>query len=330
MRSRVITGLATTMLLSGCVLRADHPHNDVLLFATSTEIGVDIEASVQNGGVPDLTVGYERDEGVWMPLRPNGLPAQLHTRGFLGSLARALGSGQNVDKATIDAYFKNLSEQAQSETSEWYSTCQTELSKDIGADRAAGICLLTALPSDKYVSMASGVDEGRGGHGVELDTYSVFASFGARGGVGESEANGGLAQFFATGIAAQRLGANPDVGIALNTAAPDAIEKRAQAEESKAEQSIVSAFVLAGDSDFKSSQAEIAMITSCALPSKDKTLYSAYVQSILESLDDGDPTKDEIADLADVDDSTFRGNLALGPEVRAEFIKKYPENCTQE
>ncbi|MEO1101499.1 MAG: hypothetical protein AAFW65_06585 [Pseudomonadota bacterium] len=245
MRRGMIAGLGATLLLGGCVLRADHPHNDVLLFATSTEIGLDVEASVQNAGIPDFTIGYERDEGVWMPLRPNGLPAQLHTRGFIGSVARALGQGQTINKATIDAYFKSLSAQTQQDMSQQYKTCSENLSAEMDKDRAASICLLAVLPPDKYVSMASGVEAGKGGSNVELDTYSVFASFGARGEVGENKASGGIAQFFATGIAAQRLGANPQVGIALNTAAPDAIEKRAAADEQEAKTEETKAMIAA-------------------------------------------------------------------------------------
>ena len=50
----------------------------------------------------------------------------------------------------------------------------------------------------------------------ETDAYSVFASFGAHFQGGESEANGKLAQFFSTGVAAQRLAENESVGDALS------------------------------------------------------------------------------------------------------------------
>ena len=46
-------------------------------------------------------------------------------------------------------------------------------------------------------------------HAKETDTYSVFASFGGKGTAGSSEAGVQIAQFFATGIAAQRLASNP-------------------------------------------------------------------------------------------------------------------------
>ena len=47
------------------------------------------------------------------------------------------------------------------------------------------------------------------------DAYSVFASFGAKFGGGGSGTDGGLAQFFATGVAAQELGKNTSIGDAL-------------------------------------------------------------------------------------------------------------------
>lgn len=55
----------------------------------------------------------------------------------------------------------------------------------------------------------------QGEDGDTKDSYSVFASFGAKfsGGVTgtEAKASGGLAQFFATGIAAQKLADNPGI-----------------------------------------------------------------------------------------------------------------------
>ncbi len=46
---------------------------------------------------------------------------------------------------------------------------------------------------------------GKDNSGKKQDTYSVLASFGAKFGGGSSNTDGGLAQFFATGIAAQNL-----------------------------------------------------------------------------------------------------------------------------
>lgn len=65
--------------------------------------------------------------------------------------------------------------------------------------------------SDKYMGKAEGDNTSNNGN----DTYSVFASFGAKFDSG-AKSSGGLAQFFATGVAAQRFGENPEVEKALS------------------------------------------------------------------------------------------------------------------
>ncbi len=73
---------------------------------------------------------------------------------------------------------------------------------------------------------------------VSSDSYSVFASFGAKfsGGASgtEAKASGGLAQLFATGIAAQKLAANPGVENALRINSPGAAEGEAKKAEADA------------------------------------------------------------------------------------------------
>jgi hypothetical protein len=200
-----IAGLALLAVSSGCALTQKNPHNDVLVFATVTKLGVDLSAPLNSATLPQINIGYNRAEAVWMPLRPNGpkgsTPAELRT-------------------AT------ELSTQLQS--------CEDRL-KDVIADQQKRklTCLATVLPSDKYVSMSSGIQSDRGGSGIEIDTYSVFASFGVRGSASGSQGSGGLAQVFATGIAAQRLAANPQVGQALNSAAPTAVVAAEKADEAK-------------------------------------------------------------------------------------------------
>lgn len=72
------------------------------------------------------------------------------------------------------------------------------------------------------------------------DSYSVLASFGAKfeseATAGQAKAGGGLAQFFATGIAAQRLAANANIENALkvnNGAAAQGEAAKAEAEAKK-------------------------------------------------------------------------------------------------
>ena len=120
------------VVMSGCT---NKPHNDVLLFGTNTKFALDISAPPENAGVPQLTVGYKRQEFVWMPLYVN---------------------------AKVSTYVPT------------------------GAN----------LTDGKYIGEEGDKDK---------DTYSVLASFGADFGAGTGEASGGLAQMFATGIAARKL-----------------------------------------------------------------------------------------------------------------------------
>lgn len=73
------------------------------------------------------------------------------------------------------------------------------------------VCDAQSIEQAKYLGSGSN---------SERDAYSVFASFGATfsggGATGKNEAQGGLAQFFATGLAAQQLASNPRVSSALS------------------------------------------------------------------------------------------------------------------
>lgn len=89
-------------------------------------------------------------------------------------------------------------------------------------------CGVSEVDKAKYV----GTDSGK------QDAYSVFASFGAKfsgeGGSGGSKAEGGLAQFFATGVAAQKLAGNQNVEAALSVKSSDAEMAAAQARANSA------------------------------------------------------------------------------------------------
>jgi len=74
-----------------------------------------------------------------------------------------------------------------------------------------------------------------GTDGKEKDAYSVFASFGAELEGGTGKAKVGLAQFFATGIAAQRLANNPAAVLALTVKSPEQGQADAAAVEAVAE-----------------------------------------------------------------------------------------------
>ena len=145
MKSHRLIGIAGLVaLLNGCYTPK---HSNVLIFATNTKFALDVsyDSKMQQ---PNVTVGYTRQEGVWMPLLAN--------RGKDG-----------LAPATPNC-------------------CATSNS--------------AARADDMYV----------GNEGTNLDTYSVLATFGAKfsgGGslTNGSQASGGLAQFFATGLAAREL-----------------------------------------------------------------------------------------------------------------------------
>lgn len=83
------------------------------------------------------------------------------------------------------------------------------------------------LDGPKYVGEATR------NNASEHDTYSVFASFGGKGTAGTNDAGLQIAQFFATGIAAQRLASNPmapQLVSIQSEAAADATAKAANAQ----------------------------------------------------------------------------------------------------
>lgn len=198
--------MAFIFISQGCVLHGEkNPHNDVLVFGTSTKFALDVSAPIQNGGIPEFTLGYKRLEAVWMPLKPNG----------------------SVDAAPSDGVSKLIKD---------IQECDNGLKATI-TDQAkrASFCLTAALPAGKYVSLSSGIEETKGGRELEIDTYSVFASLGAKGTLGFNSGSGNLAQFFATGVAAQRLGSNHAIGMALNASAPEAEIESVKLEKTKLE-----------------------------------------------------------------------------------------------
>jgi len=135
------------------------PHNDVLIFGTDTSVGVDVGANATSGGTPQISIGYQRKEAVWMPLLAN---------------ARHASNQENSG---------NL-----------------------------------------YEGQSSG----------STDAYSVFASFGAELEGGAGTAKVGLAQFFATGIAAQKMAENPSSVLALTVKGAEQGKADAQAVEKAA------------------------------------------------------------------------------------------------
>ncbi|KQZ61445.1 hypothetical protein ASD67_19680 [Sphingopyxis sp. Root1497] len=237
-----------------------NPHNDVLVFATQTKFGIDISAPLNSATLPQINVGYNRSEAVWMPLRPNGTKGGSQTDAEQDLLAKLNACDQRMLSIIDD----NKNRQA--------------------------FCLSATLPAGKYVSMASGVQTDVGGTELEIDTYSVFASFGARGGVSGSQANGGLAQIFATGIAAQRLASNPQVGQALNTQAPAAVKASADADraaETTEQMRLAQAFVAPQLSREAELMAQIDTVWTCGDPATDKLKYTNIISAVTDGGDKG-------------------------------------------
>ena len=207
----IIAGLA---ILEACAV----PHNDVLVFGTETKIALDVSSSATDAGMPSITLGYKREEAVWMPLLANGRDAVLLN---------------GVDKHCVGLELTNFT---------GLRGCADKLagSKDVTSqvcpqddencvDIIAGKLITLIDQKLKYIGTTGAGDR---------DAYSVFASFGAEiEGSGESKvvlqqdgkteslgnvgSKAGLAQFFATGIAARKLAENKNIQKALKVTSND-------------------------------------------------------------------------------------------------------------
>ena len=146
--SQLIVLVVTVTVLQACSFPK---HSNTLVFGTNTKIALDVSADPT--GKPNVTLGYKRQEAVWMPLRVN------KKNGCTGD--------EN--------------------------------------------CMYVGKDSEE-----------------RKDTYSVLASFGAEfaGDANAEEASSGLAQYFATGLAARELvrsGGAALVNTGQNAITPDAL-----------------------------------------------------------------------------------------------------------
>ncbi len=139
---------AAGLALTGCVQATRH--SNTMVFGTNTTFG--IKAGTTTGEVPEIVIGYHRQEAVIMPLVAN----------------------------TVSSEDPNL-----------LSPCDltTPVTVTGNAQFAVHPCSLVATNQKSQ------------------DSYSVLASFGASYDVNGTGAKGGLAQYFATGVAAQILAA---------------------------------------------------------------------------------------------------------------------------
>lgn len=211
------------------------PHNDVVVFATNTKLALDIASSPTAGNVPTFTLGYKREEGVWMPLVVNGQSSV--------PLSGAPGCKTKGECASVVSAAQQM-----------FAECMAQPG-ETGAS-----CLAGALSGIKYV----GSEDGR------RDTYSVFASFGADLGAAEG-GRAALSQFFATGIAAQKLSENKMIIDALSLPDPGLqAVKRANVELDKAA-------ITKSEDNARSILQEIESIETCWKQSP--TAYAQAVQA---------------------------------------------------
>lgn len=230
-------------------------HHDAIVFATSTQLGVRIGVSAQQ--VPELQVGFNRQEGALVPLylaegndqsSPHhpviaGLLTQAQT--LLDQAAAAAtdaswkSTGQNTAKSAsavitaslaynknsdgsvastllvdIDAKVKVLAANATKPAADGFAVVRAMITTEINKP-----ALLAQFDKDaKYIGELT--------NGNRKDAYSVIAILDA-GGTGKtttttgpaSETSGKIAQYFATGIAAQELASQG--ASAVGATAPD-------------------------------------------------------------------------------------------------------------
>lgn len=149
-------GLIASCLLVLLTACSTPKHTNTMIFGTNTKFGLDIGVDATST-TPTLSVGYKRQEAVWLPLVAN----------------KDSEGNAYIAKGKLSLNGECL-----------------PLKKDETAD-CGGIVRLA------------------GEEGANRDTYSAFASFGlkfvAEGAPTTAKAEGGIAQYFATGLAARKL-----------------------------------------------------------------------------------------------------------------------------
>lgn len=174
MRSRLyrkFAALTVPFLASGCVQATRH--SNTMLFGTNTQFGIRMGTTPTS--VPEVNIGYSRQEAVVLPL-----------------VANVDDDGQTQKPCDLTTPVEVVG----------------------GSGFAVHPCSLVAIK------------------GEAQDSYSVLASFGAKfdgeAKADGSKAKGGLAQYFATGMAAQLLAFNGGASVvAVGDAAAEAAKKDA-------------------------------------------------------------------------------------------------------
>lgn len=173
----LIAALAALPMLGGCVQATRH--SNTMVFGTNTTVGVKVGRDVNQ--MPVVLIAYDRQEAVIMPLLAN--TQEKH------------GADNLLSPCTPAA--KTVTTGANSRDGEWY---QQQITYSDGVETSDAVEI--AIHPCKFVGIRTGKD-----NLAIQDSYSVLASFGARieGDASDTKGTVGIAQYFATGVAAQTL-----------------------------------------------------------------------------------------------------------------------------
>jgi hypothetical protein len=166
-RAILAATLAPAIGLGGCTQMTQH--SNMLVFGTNTSLAVSVGSGAVN--TPEIVLGYKRQEAVLIPL--------------LANTGMRFGTGTEAAVAT---------------------PCSPETTVKTTEEGKGGNPPKTTTET-KYPTIADCKFVGKNGE-QDLDSYSVLASFGAHFKANKStqaEATVGIAQYFATGLAARTL-----------------------------------------------------------------------------------------------------------------------------
>jgi hypothetical protein len=189
---------AALPLVGGCVQATRH--SNTMVFGTTTTVGVKVGRDVNQ--MPNVLIAYDRQEAVIMPL--------------LANTGEKPGS-QNMLSPCAPA----------TEITTTGGKPPTTMTQKMNDEISFGTDGKATVHPCKFVGLRSGPD-----NFLIQDSYSVLASFGAKlkGNATDGTAAAGLAQYFATGAAAQTLALNGGAAvIAVGDAARAAAENESNA-----------------------------------------------------------------------------------------------------
>lgn len=182
MRLPIVASLLAMSVLGGC--QSTPEHTNTLIFGTNTKFALDV--SQDPTGVVGVTLGYKRQEAVWMPLLANSRAAAPATAASAATPAEPAGCKDSI-VMTIEEGGKKTTKTSGCKFS---GTAGTDSTNGPGAE-------------DTYSVLATFSGEARGiaGAGTPATTGTGTDTTPKAGATGE----GSLAQFFATGLAARIL-----------------------------------------------------------------------------------------------------------------------------